>query len=1327
MAQTPIGAIASVSAFNGKRLKVVVVGEGGNILDVNCRFGHDRAKNASLPNYLPLPDGRRTQGSLWTDAGVLDTAHPDSKLAACTIERLNVANFFYQLPDGSIVMRRCSMESDWKWETEYTSILSSESEYPPELGTSIIVQPSVLRAGDGNSLTFFYQTSSGHIGIQRMNELGELQGTLFRGRLSIPRCTPFTALMSDNNFTISYITLNTQEIWECNGTLTTGPWREFEDEEFYVSAAQRMVLETPPTPFCVQMASYQTDQPIFYSMVSSNIKSIVWSSNRARRSYRFEVRGMPGTPIALSGYSLAWSSLNVLFVDITGAVNIGRLGSGSVDGTKQPECFPIPLGSMRNAFSWVLSKGTNSALGLDVSLITKAPGPDLGARDVLEEAEECPAPCEVVQIKETESTEVAHECADAQPCHSPCPDPCPNPCSDEAEHDEVNEEHNDASIEYKPADGCCGDEPIICEAETPVDTDEGVLEEADRGSSYGVCSTCDGNEDEDVCSEPPFNGDADIVVEVEQDICELPEPYLPVEEMGDMPFEDPVLSEESTTPTFPVAIPLPEEPALISEDVPLTSIPPSPPRSSSPCLPEPVQEAPIVDSNTPFVDILYDRLRFIFKPSGGRYISLQLPARRVDQISSMYVGVSSSYNGFTSNIVPELNAKLSDELFDVAKFVSGPNGRSLSQEYESLLYSLIPNPDTEISRSLNIQRAIILQHLSQLEQSATSTSLKNSITSNEVVDPLRPEANQVATSDKAMRIILESITPQPWDITARINFANEMNQSTATSPTQLNINTGAVALGATQLKSLTGLNTVYAQDISSPTRAILSGESLATTQVNTTNNQRTLTETELMGYLDVKTGCESLHDARSLFRKSGRSYTDTSKPTLPITMTPFDWYEASQTSWVAEELNHDSAVLQSQLDRKLSDMDSLTAQLIPFIRSSIEDHQDLELEVQSLVKERDDLQRELESEYPISAINLAQKQVLKQSDSNSSVASLLRCIHDTPLPNELNDRDFDLNTISNRLEAIKAIDRKLMHATRSLTLKRAQETMTKSDGPNMQLRSTLESKILEHQAFIETHMKLIRASSERYALNLQTSISQVHLPYSNDPRWSIVNISTEVPNTTWDDAAVGVGLWAGYEANPASRAENVKLDISFRVSLVNIDRGAWFKSDFMKHSDQFMRLPGNKRWSEWPCDAQTPEEVVERILQGDFVPKGSLAALPAGYLIAKDILIKIRTPEQASGATKETLIKQAATAHGILGFEFEPQASAHGNPAAMHISEHSDGIVFRLPEAQILGYMMQLTPPDLSVEYNSQLVESSIGVMLGKVQANGRALEKVEY
>ncbi|CCO37466.1 hypothetical protein BN14_11622 [Rhizoctonia solani AG-1 IB] len=116
MEQNPIGAIASISSFNGKRLKVVVVGEGGILLDANCRFGHDRPKNASRPDYLPLPDGRRTQGSIWTDAGVVGTAHPNSKLAVCTIEHLSLAYFFYQLPSGDIVMRRCNMGSEWEWE-----------------------------------------------------------------------------------------------------------------------------------------------------------------------------------------------------------------------------------------------------------------------------------------------------------------------------------------------------------------------------------------------------------------------------------------------------------------------------------------------------------------------------------------------------------------------------------------------------------------------------------------------------------------------------------------------------------------------------------------------------------------------------------------------------------------------------------------------------------------------------------------------------------------------------------------------------------------------------------------------------------------------------------------------------------------------------------------------------------------------------------------------------------------------------------------------------------------------------------------------------------
>jgi hypothetical protein len=72
-------------------------------------------------------------------------------------------------------------------------------------------------------------------------------------------------------------------------------------------------------------------------------------------------------------------------------------------------------------------------------------------------------------------------------------------------------------------------------------------------------------------------------------------------------------------------------------------------------------------------------------------------------------------------------------------------------------------------------------------------------------------------------------------------------------------------------------------------------------------------------------------------------------------------------------------------------------------------------------------------------------------------------------------------------------------------------------------------------------------------------------------------------------------------------------------------------------------------------------------------------------LVAKDVLIKVHTSEQSGHITKQDLVKQAATAQGILCFGFAPYSSAHGNAAALHINEYSDGIVFKLPEAQIVS------------------------------------------
>lgn len=111
------GALAAATSLDGSRLKVLVVGQGGVLSEANAQLGDSSPEISHLPNYIGLADAPGVLGSTWTDGGVVDAAHPKSAISVCTIEQLNLICVFYQVSDGSIVMRRCHMGGEWKWET----------------------------------------------------------------------------------------------------------------------------------------------------------------------------------------------------------------------------------------------------------------------------------------------------------------------------------------------------------------------------------------------------------------------------------------------------------------------------------------------------------------------------------------------------------------------------------------------------------------------------------------------------------------------------------------------------------------------------------------------------------------------------------------------------------------------------------------------------------------------------------------------------------------------------------------------------------------------------------------------------------------------------------------------------------------------------------------------------------------------------------------------------------------------------------------------------------------------------------------------------------
>lgn len=100
-----------------------------------------------------------------------------------------------------------------------------------------------------------------------------------------------------------------------------------------------------------------------------------------------------------------------------------------------------------------------------------------------------------------------------------------------------------------------------------------------------------------------------------------------------------------------------------------------------------------------------------------------------------------------------------------------------------------------------------------------------------------------------------------------------------------------------------------------------------------------------------------------------------------------------------------------------------------------------------------------------------------------------------------------------------------------------------------------------------------------------------------------------------------------------------------------------------------------------------------------------LPAFPVGYILAKDILIKISKSSSSSSIDTKALSEQASVAGGMLCFSFSHASSSSNESSHVHMEHRSDGMVMKIPGPQILGYVMQLTPRDQSRKYEFKKIK----------------------
>ena len=197
---------------------------------------------------------------------------------------------------------------------------------------------------------------------------------------------------------------------------------------------------------------------------------------------------------------------------------------------------------------------------------------------------------------------------------------------------------------------------------------------------------------------------------------------------------------------------------------------------------------------------------------------------------------------------------------------------------------------------------------------------------------------------------------------------------------------------------------------------------------------------------------------------------------------------------------------------------------------------------------------------------------------------------------------------------------------------------------------------------------------------------------------------TEVSRTDWGVSFFGFA--AGGSGNTKSegstdtsaQSSNLDVEISMKCTMVTADRSSWFQPQFFGMSDAFMRNNNNVSWNQdWDKDWQkdTYKAVDAAIIEATKpLPDAFLPCFPTGYIIAKDVLIKISRFKIKTVADKKYLDEKTTSGGSFLFFSTSKTTQKTDDSSSSAFQMASDGMIVRIPGPQVIGYIQQMLPYD---------------------------------
>jgi hypothetical protein len=478
-----------------------------------------------------------------------------------------------------------------------------------------------------------------------------------------------------------------------------------------------------------------------------------------------------------------------------------------------------------------------------------------------------------------------------------------------------------------------------------------------------------------------------------------------------------------------------------------------------------------------------------------------------------------------------------------------------------------------------------------------------------------------------------------------------------------------------------------------------------------------------------------------------------------------DWAEGLDTTFDPQDLSADPAIIEMNITTKTRQIDLLREQLSSLQHNVKGDEAALRQEMDAASDVYSQAQADLAGKYTESAKLLATRLVKAVSPTaaagegiewvagttdtqKSSLMSMMGALDPVGTINDLFDGMNKVETAHRSVmsagakfsqrqtdwvraksattaEQEEAVSRKIEAATKELESLQLQLT-TAYVAKNKRVALLAKGAAAE-----EENKKAMAGDDPTKPINLPT-FNQIKADASEGgpaagSRWISVIISSkeakakETKSTTTyvsrSDWGVNFfGLAAGGSgdtknagtSSTASEASNLDVEISMNCTLVTCDRSSWFQPQFFGMSDSFMKNNNTMKWNDFteePTWVKDPATAVdEGIIKGTStrsVKDSLLPCFPTGYIIAKDVLIKISNFKISTVADKKFLDEKTTSGGSFLFFSTTKTSQKTQDESASAFQMASDGMVVRIPGPQIIAYIQQLLPHDGSHPFKS--------------------------